>query len=129
MSSDEIKCPQCSGSRGLRRMLFDDPDNPVECANKFHDEPAPGPVLVRDEAAIEETPSEQLPPPERPPQPKWEPLLCAHCGAENSVQARMIMMGQDLRVLIVHCGGCRKIISAFQPLDLQVLQMPSGMPH
>lgn len=118
--SSENKCPQCSGSRGLRRMLFDDPDNPVECSNKFHDEPAPGPVLVPDE------PTEEKPAEPEPPRPKFEPLLCAHCGAENAVGARLIRMGPDLPVMIVHCSNCRKIISAFQPLQMQMINIPGG---
>ena len=124
--SDDPRCPECLGLRGLPRILHDQ-DTPRECANPFHGEeppvvtapePQPGPVAVPDPPA---------PAPEIPKQSVAKPI-CPYCLTEGKIYGNMTTLG-DFEVCVVRCGNndCRKILFGFQALQLHMAPPPGAV--
>src|SRR5271157_1359303 len=123
--SNDPKCPDCGGYRGLPRMLHDE-EEPRECANPFQPEPAPPVVEDEPEPArgpqlVDSTPGTTIPKP-----------VCPYCGVEGKIHGNMTQMG-PINVMVVRCGNneCRKVLGCFQPLmfeQQQMMPMPAGPP-
>lgn len=121
MSSSEAKCPECNGSRGVRRLLHDT-DPPHECADPFHDQP--------DMVEVPTDPPHVANMPEKAPaagsrEVKLTPPLCPHCEAPGTVVGQMAII-RGIHVMMISCGKCRKMISAFQALQMQPVELPGG---
>lgn len=127
--SGEERCPECSGYRGLPRILHDT-DEPRECSNEFHksepvaEQSGGSPVL--------EFPGRQETPAEQPPHPPVAAVLkpvCPYCLTEAMIHGNQATIG-PFEVCVVRCGNvdCRKILGVFQALQLQMMP-PPGLTH
>ena len=120
----EDRCPKCGGHRSLPRILHDDIDNPKECADQFHKEPAP--------AIVEEPPKPPevavMPTPQPPKGPVIKPV-CPYCKNEGGIVGVMTTLGQVCQVMVVRCANneCRAILFGFQPLAFEMVA-PNMMP-
>ena len=123
MSQDE-RCPECSGHRGLRRMVDMMSDTPHECTNAFHDE-VPVAEVVEFPGPAQPAEPEQAAPKSTIPKP-----VCPYCLAEGKIFGQSTTLG-PIQIMVVRCGNneCRKILGIFQPLMFEQQQMmPPGRP-
>ena len=129
------RCPTCSGLRAIPRMIFDDEDVAHECKDAFHNEPTPKvvempPVATEPDAAEEPSPEQEGEEQSAAANQPAAPIpICPHCHEKMTLKARQIRFG-TIVVLVVFCGNldCLKIYNVFQPLQLEVLAPPAGMP-
>ena len=107
--SDEQKCPECNGFRGLPRMLHDE-DSPRECSNAFH---KTSDVIPFPEQMQEKQPATA--PTEAASAPKVPDPVCPYCGADPcNLKARTLKMG-PFDLMLVRCANdeCRKTLAVF----------------
>lgn len=122
------RCPECSGHRGLPRIMHDQ-DEPRECANEFHKTAAP---VIEFPVAPEES-QPNVAAQSEPAQPKQviRKPVCPYCLTEGKIAGGLTDLG-PFKVVVVRCGNeeCRKIFGIFQPLGMEMMQPPqSGLTH
>jgi hypothetical protein len=134
--TDEERCPQCMGRRGMPRIRFD-VEPQVECDDPFHktEPPAsasapiefPGPADAVTTKSAEPGPTKEDVAPDLAP---GHLPVCPHCNREGKITGATTGLG-PYKVMVIRCGysDCRKILGAFQPLDIQMVPMGGpGMP-
>jgi hypothetical protein len=130
--AENDRCPACGGFRGLPRMLHDD-DSPKECADAFHSakDVIEFPSPAEAEAVDTSAPPDPAPAPTQSPETQ-ESLrkrpICPYCGQEGKIIGSLTDLG-PMKIMVVRCASddCRKILSMFQPLGLEMLA-PPGLP-
>jgi len=126
------RCPECSGYRGLPRIVDMTSDTPHECTHAFHKEPPPPEppsqvIEFPQQPHAENTAPVQGQPAASEPAPGINPAgnpLCPWCGEEGGIVGKSTRLGPFL-VMVVMCRRCHKIVGTFQAFDMQLVQPPT----
>lgn len=113
--SEEAKCPECGGFRGLPRMLYDN-ETPRECSDPFHKET---PNVIEFPQIAEETAGTSD---SEAPQVILDPI-CPYCGADPvHLRGRQTHLGPVI-FMVVRCANdnCRKTLGL---IPLGMMQAP-----
>jgi hypothetical protein len=110
-------------------MLDMTSDNPHECEDPFHKETPPLAEVI-DFPQPNTAPQQTAPAPAPQAQPVVGNPVCPHCGEEQGIHGKMTRLG-PFQVMVVCCRNqnCRKILGAFQALEMQMIPMGGGKPN